>query len=390
MDKGWSKFQSWLTNEGPHAIHKEGILTAPSIRKAREFGIIEFDPFNEGFVNPTSVDLTLGSEIRVYKSAVHSEYLPREAVEGKPEDNRISDGRSLYPRDHYWPETALNATLDNPTLVFTLPSKERFLLRPGILYLAHTVERVTTNFFNPVLDGKSSLARLGISVHATAGYGEPGFNGQWTLEVTVTHPVWVYIGMRFCQVRFHTLCGPVELYKGHYAGETAKGAVPSRAWQQWNEQVKKEADGGAVLCLDRNGRVLLGKRAKGAMIGCWVLPGGHIENDESPLQAARREFEEETGLVLALTDMDLGCTLRHGSRSISFFLARTEFADPNIEMSSEFTGLKWMTPTQAYESKLTFTVREVLMRLWPEFSAITTQNSLGVSESNGDKSSETD
>lgn len=80
-------------------------------------------------------------------------------------------------------------------------------LEPRKLYLLHTAERVSTKAFVPVLDGKSSIGRLGICIHLTAGYGDPGFDGQYTLEVTCVIPVRIYAGMRFCQMRFHTMVG---------------------------------------------------------------------------------------------------------------------------------------------------------------------------------------
>ena len=95
----------------------------------------------------------------------------------------------------------------------------------------HTVERIRTDFYNPVLDGKSSIGRLFVKVHETAGYGDPGFNGQYTLEVTTSmFPVRLYPGMRICQIRFHTLEGALASYEetGHYKGEAAQGAVGSK------------------------------------------------------------------------------------------------------------------------------------------------------------------
>jgi dCTP deaminase len=83
-----------------------------------------------------------------------------------------------------------------------------------------------------VLDGKSSLGRLGVSVHATAGFGDPGFDGQWTLEVTCVLPVRLYAGMRVAQVRFHAVQGEVQQYAGNYV-EHATGPVASRSWRQF-------------------------------------------------------------------------------------------------------------------------------------------------------------
>lgn len=82
----------------------------------------------------------------------------------------------------------------------------------------------------------SSIGRLFLQVHATAGYGDPGFDGQFTLEVIVQHPIRVYPGMRICQIRFQDMNGWVERAydkTGHYTGEAAQGAVPSQAWRQF-------------------------------------------------------------------------------------------------------------------------------------------------------------
>lgn len=73
----------------------------------------------------------------------------------------------------------------------------------------------------------STIGRLFVQVHVTAGYGDPGFDGQYTLEVVVTHPVRVFPGMRICQIRFHTAHGRIKLYDGRYRGERACGAVPA-------------------------------------------------------------------------------------------------------------------------------------------------------------------
>jgi dCTP deaminase len=74
---------------------------------------------------------------------------------------------------------------------------------------------------------------LGVVVHLTAGYIDPGFDGQVTLEVTCIHPVRVYAGMRIAQVRFESLQGQVSLYDGHYKGPTAIGAIASHSWEQF-------------------------------------------------------------------------------------------------------------------------------------------------------------
>ena len=84
------------------------------------------------------------------------------------------------------------------------------LLFPGRLYLASTVEYTETHCHVPYLDGRSSTARLGISIHLTAGRGDVGFCNHWTMEITVVHPTVVYAGMRIGQLTYHTVEGHVD------------------------------------------------------------------------------------------------------------------------------------------------------------------------------------
>jgi dCTP deaminase len=85
-----------------------------------------------------------------------------------------------------------------------------FLLKPGQLYLASTKEYTRTEKYVPFLDGKSSIGRLGITIHCTAGRGDVGFAGHWTMEIHVVQPVMVYAGMPIGQlIYFET--GPVDV-----------------------------------------------------------------------------------------------------------------------------------------------------------------------------------
>ena len=74
-------------------------------------------------------------------------------------------------------------------------TKEGFVLQPGVLYLGVTEEYTETHNAVPFLEGKSSIGRLGIDIHATAGKGDVGFCNTWTLEISCVHPVRVYPGM---------------------------------------------------------------------------------------------------------------------------------------------------------------------------------------------------
>ena len=183
------------------------ILTGPEIRRQVELGNIEIDPFVPEHLNPASVDLTLGNDVATYSplSVLGASGTFVEFLDSK---------REYFLEHHHIPDPG-------------------FLIRPGQLYLMHTVERVCSKKFVPVLDGKSSLGRLGVSVHVTAGFGDPGFDGQWTLEITCVLPVRLYAGMRVAQMRFHAVQGEIEQYAGNYSGETARGPVASRSWRQF-------------------------------------------------------------------------------------------------------------------------------------------------------------
>lgn len=201
----------------------QGILSDTAILAAIDKGEIEIDPFVPEHVNVTSYDLTLGDEVKVYRAWVR-------------EPGLHADGLELQPMPTLIPEGIFDSRLEPGTFDYKINPKLGWVLKPGIGYLMHTRERVMTRKYNPILDGKSSIGRLFIQVHATAGYGDPGFDGQYTLEVIVQHPVRVYPGMRFCQIRFHTIAG--ELGKtydqvGHYTRTQARGAIPSQAWRQF-------------------------------------------------------------------------------------------------------------------------------------------------------------
>lgn len=185
------------------------ILSGLAIRDAIEHGRIRIDPFHSSALNPVSIDLTLGDDALVYYN-----------------DIRRLDARANNQSTHR----------------FNLPRRgpePHFDLEPGELYLLHTVERVWTDSYVPIIDGKSSIGRLGVQVHMTAGYGDPGFDGQYTLEVTCVRPTRLYPGMRICQMRFETIEGKVELYRGKYCGDAAQGPVPSMSWKQFAPEGSK-------------------------------------------------------------------------------------------------------------------------------------------------------
>lgn len=187
-----------------------GILTDLAIRAAVDSGEIEIDPFDPKQLNPASYDLRLGEGAAVYDAA---------AI-------KLAVG-------HFDPKQEMS--------VFRIPLDDHGLIfHPGVGYLLHTAERIAFKKYVAMIDGKSSIGRLFVQVHATAGYVDPGWSGQLTLELTTTYPIRLYAGMRIAQIRFHTMHGEVgQLYAGNYAGETSRGAVASRAWKQFEKDGSK-------------------------------------------------------------------------------------------------------------------------------------------------------
>ncbi|MBX2927212.1 MAG: dCTP deaminase [Saprospiraceae bacterium] len=105
----------------------------------------------------------------------------------------------------------LDARLHNEIEYFEIP-EEGFILQPGTLYLGVTEEYTETFNSVPFLEGKSSVGRLGIDIHATAGKGDVGFCNHWTLEISCTQPVRIYAGMPVGQLIYFMVEGDIETY----------------------------------------------------------------------------------------------------------------------------------------------------------------------------------
>lgn len=102
----------------------------------------------------------------------------------------------------------LDAARDNPTREFRIPASG-FVLEPDQLYLGVTEEYTETHDFVPFLEGKSSVGRLGVDIHSTAGKGDVGFCNYWTLEMSVKLPVRIYRGMPIGQLIYFDVSGRV-------------------------------------------------------------------------------------------------------------------------------------------------------------------------------------
>ena len=165
---------------------KMGIYTGAEIR-ARQGIDFTIEPFREENINPNSYNLRL--DIQSLKYAVSDC------------DFDCAKDNSCYFKD----------------CIESSESLESFWLEPNRLYLASTIEHTRVNNCIPIIVGRSSLARLGLEVHKTAGFGDIGFNGFWTLQITCTNRTCVYDRMNIAQIYFVTPHGGIEnIYAGKY------------------------------------------------------------------------------------------------------------------------------------------------------------------------------
>lgn len=137
---------------------------------------IVIEPFEQGNVNPNSYNLRLHNELMVYEDEV------------------------------------LDASKKGGTKTILIP-EEGYVLQPGELYLARSLEYTETHGFVPILQGRSSLGRLGVGVHITAGFGDVGFCGYWTMQLTCVKPTRIYPNMKICQIYYQTILGKFEEYE---------------------------------------------------------------------------------------------------------------------------------------------------------------------------------
>ena len=188
------------------------ILTGQKIREEVMSGCITIDPYAEELVGTNSVDLHLYRDIKVYDRGlqlhkVREKWANRVGGHEPSPDDEMVEG-PLPP--------IMDMLSDNKTNDLIIPD-HGLVFWPGVLYLGRTVERIGSNKYVPWFDGRSSLGRLGIHVHVTAGRGDTGWFGTVTLEMHVVHPIRVYAGKKpVCQVSFFDTVGDLEVYSGRY------------------------------------------------------------------------------------------------------------------------------------------------------------------------------
>ena len=145
--------------------------------------------------------------------------------------NPNSYNLKLHPELLVYTGQELDSRKDNPTQKLVIPDSG-LLLTPGELYLARTVEYTETYNLVPVIDGRSSTGRLGLAAHVTAGYGDNGFKGTWTLELFVVRPLRIYPDTAIAQIRYHTLAPGADTYKGKYNNTVDEPAIASRLFRE--------------------------------------------------------------------------------------------------------------------------------------------------------------
>ncbi len=150
------------------------ILTDKKILQEIENGSIVIDPFNRENLGTNSYDVHLGKYLAIYENDI------------------------------------LDARVHNKIRRFEIPD-DGFILLPSKLYLGVTEEYTETRNYVPFLEGKSSIGRLGIDIHSTAGKGDAGFCNTWTLEISVKQPVKIYSGMPIGQIIYFQISGEIEV-----------------------------------------------------------------------------------------------------------------------------------------------------------------------------------
>lgn len=174
------------------------ILTDKRILEEIDKGSIKIEPFNREDLGSNSYDVHLSKWLAVYT------------------------------------DTTLDAKKHNLIEYFEIP-EDGFILKPDIFYLGATAEYTETHAHVPFLEGKSSTGRLGINIHATAGKGDVGFCGYWTLEISCRVPVKIYKGMPIGQLIYFAIEGEIGTAYNHkksakYSSQSFK-PVESMMWK---------------------------------------------------------------------------------------------------------------------------------------------------------------
>ena len=185
------------------------LLSDRDLSAAVKEGRLGLDPFDPSLVQPASVDVRLDRWFRVFNNSKYTHIDP-------------------------------SVQQDDLTSLLEIADGEPFVLHPGEFVLGSTLETVTlADDLAARLDGKSSLGRLGLLTHSTAGFIDPGFSGHVTLELSnvANLPITLWPGMKIGQLCIFTLSSAAEhpygseVHGSRYQGQ--RGPTPSRAWLNW-------------------------------------------------------------------------------------------------------------------------------------------------------------
>jgi dCTP deaminase len=185
------------------------VLSDRTIRRRLEDGAIGIEPFDAALVQPSSVDVRVDRWFRVFHNA-------------------------------RYPYIDVREPQDDLTELVEIDDETPFILHPGEFVLGSTLERIKLpDDLVARLEGKSSLGRLGLLIHSTAGFIDPGWNGHVTLELSngANLPITIYYGMKIGQISFVQMTEPAEAPYGSdelgskYQGQ--RGPTPSRYWQNF-------------------------------------------------------------------------------------------------------------------------------------------------------------
>ena len=185
------------------------LLSDRDIKAAITEGRLGLEPYDAGLVQPSSIDVRLDRFFRVFNNSRYTHIDPAEQQ-------------------------------DDLTTLIEPDGDDPFVLHPGEFVLGSTLERVTLpDDLVARLEGKSSLGRLGLLIHSTAGFIDPGWDGHVTLELSnvANLPITIYHGMKIGQISFMQLSEPTSTPYGSsslgskYQGQ--RGPTPSRYWQNF-------------------------------------------------------------------------------------------------------------------------------------------------------------
>lgn len=207
------------------------ILSDTRILEEIEKGTIKIKPWKDECLGSNSYDCHLSKHLAIYlppkDSNINFDWIKHLVT------NRLAE-KDIPGALQEASKICLDAKKHNEVFHFDMPGNG-LIYYPGILYLGSTDEYTETHAHVPFIEGKSSMGRLGVDIHATAGKGDVGFCGHWTLEISVKQPVKLYAGMPVAQLIYFPVDGVVKnpydkKVGAKYSGQPGK-PVESMMWK---------------------------------------------------------------------------------------------------------------------------------------------------------------